>query len=99
MDSVPYSTGNTTQRHAPRGREPVDTVRGLLDLKSAQGAFVRALPDMDAPLDAADFSPMNVDLVNAVSTILYAADRMLTFREDMARLDGFDIKHLDNLAD
>lgn len=76
----------------------MEAIKVLNDLNAAERAFERVLPEMEA-LAPEDFSPMNVDVVAAASTILGVSERILDQREALAALGGFDIKHVDNLVD
>lgn len=46
-----------------------------------------------------ELAPMNVDVISATSIALGVAERIVTFRERMARLPEFDVRHVDGLTD
>lgn len=50
-------------------------------------------------MDATDLSAMNVDVVSAASLVLGVAERIVSFRERMAKLPEFDLANVDKLVD
>lgn len=70
----------------------------LRDLEDAEHAYLRVKAELDA-LPVAELTPLNVDVVSAASVALGAAEQILTFRERIAKLAEFELRHLDNLLD
>jgi hypothetical protein len=68
------------------------------DLRGAEEAFVRVQAELEA-LSANELAHMNVDVVSATSVALGVAERIRTFRERMALLPEFDVRHVDGLID
>jgi hypothetical protein len=68
------------------------------DLEEAEVAYNRVKAEIEA-LNATDLAAFNVDVVSATSIALGVADRIVTFRERMAKLPEFEIRHLDRLVD
>jgi len=67
-------------------------------VEGAEAAYKRMEPEANA-LTEGQFSALNVDVIAATSTILGVAGRILSFRERMARLPEFDMRHVDELED
>ena len=70
----------------------------LKGIEDAEAAFKRVEPDALA-LPEEQFSSVNLDIVGATSIILGVLDRVLPFRERMAKLPEFDIRNVDCLED
>ena len=68
------------------------------DLEDAELAYNRVKGEIEA-LSTTDLAPLNVELVSATSLALGVSDRILTFRERMAKLPEFDIRSIDRLVD
>jgi hypothetical protein len=71
----------------------------LLPLDGAEEAevsFKLVAPEIDA-VPADDLTPMNVDVVVACCLVLEVEKRLHEYREKMARLDDFEVRHLDML--
>jgi hypothetical protein len=68
------------------------------ELESAERSHHRVRAELEA-LSVAELSPLNVDVVSAASVALGVAERVRSLREQMARLPGFDLRHVDNLVD
>ena len=68
------------------------------DLEDAALAYERVRPEIEA-LNPAELAPLNVDVLGATSIVLGVADRILSYRETMAKLPEFEIRHVDNLVD
>lgn len=67
-------------------------------MEDVEKAFGRVAAEIDA-VDAADLSAMNVDVVSAASLVLGVSERILTFRERLAKLPEYDMANVDNLVD
>jgi hypothetical protein len=70
----------------------------LQDLEAAELAFSRVKPELDA-LTQDELAPLNVDVVSATSVALGVSERILAYRERMAKLPEFEIRYVDNLVD
>jgi hypothetical protein len=70
----------------------------LKGIEDAEAAFKRVEPDALA-LSEEQFSSVNLDIVGATSIILGVLDRVLPFRERIAKLPEFDIRSVDCLED
>jgi hypothetical protein len=70
----------------------------LQELETAERSYHRVRAELEA-LSASELSPLNVDVVNAASVALDVAERVRSFREQMSRLPGFDLRHVDHLVD
>jgi hypothetical protein len=70
----------------------------LKDLEDAELAYNRVRAELEA-INPDDLKPMNVDVVSATSIALGSAPRILGYRERMAKLEEFNIRHVDNLTD
>lgn len=77
---------------------PSDVNVPLKGFEEAEAAFKRLEPDAMA-LTEQQFAPMNVDVIRATAIILGVAGRVLPFRERMAKLPEFDIRHVDQLEE
>jgi hypothetical protein len=77
---------------------PSEVTAPLKGFEEAEAAFKRMEPDAMA-LTEEQFAPMNVDVVGATSVILGVVGRVLPFRERIAKLSDFDIRHVDQLED
>lgn len=70
----------------------------LKGVEDAEAAYKRMEPQATA-LTEGQFAAANVDIVGATSIILGVCGRIRTFRERMAKLPEFDIRHVDELED
>jgi hypothetical protein len=70
----------------------------LQDLEGAEHAYNRVKAELDA-LKVEDLAIVNVDVVSAASIALGVSDRILAFRDRMAKLPEFEIRCVDNLVD
>jgi hypothetical protein len=70
----------------------------LRDLEDAERAYLRIRPELEA-LPVADLAPLNVDLVTATSVVIGVSERILAYRDRIAKLAEFEIRHVDNLVD
>jgi hypothetical protein len=70
----------------------------LQDLEGAEHAYNRVKAELDA-LKVEELAVVNVDVVSAASIALGVSDRILSFRERMAKLPEFDMRCVDNLVD
>ena len=77
---------------------PSDETMPLKGFEEAEAAFKRLEPDAMA-LTEEQFAPMNVDVIGATSIILGVTGRIRPFRERIAKLPEFDIRHVDQLED
>jgi hypothetical protein len=68
------------------------------DLEAAELSYERVKAETEA-VSASDLAPLNVDLVSAASIALGVAERILTFRDRMAKLPEFEMRNIDNLVD
>jgi hypothetical protein len=68
------------------------------DLEEAEVAYNRVKAEIEA-LNVTDLAALNVDIVSATSIALGVADRIFTFRDRMAKLPEFEIRHIDSLVD
>lgn len=75
----------------------MDAATVLRDMEAAERAFERVQPEMDA-ITPAEFTAMNVDVVSGASVALGVAGRILEYRERMASLPEFNMRHVDNLV-
>lgn len=64
----------------------------------AEAAAQRVAAEMEA-LRPEELAALNVDVVSASAIILGAVDRIVAFREQMAKLPDFDLRNVDNLKD
>lgn len=76
----------------------MDVASVLSDMNGAKNAYTRVEPAMDA-VAPANFTPMNVDVVSATSVVLGVTDRVVSYRDRLAKLPEFDVSHVDNLID
>lgn len=76
----------------------MDVATVLNDMDAAKRAFERVQPDLDA-IPEASFAPMNVDVVSATSIALGVTDRVVGYRDRLAALPEFDVRHVDKLLD
>jgi hypothetical protein len=77
---------------------PDDMNVPLKGFEDAEAALKRVEPDALA-LSEDQFAAMNLDVVGATSIILGVLDRVLPFRDRMAKLPEFDIRNVDCLED
>jgi len=77
---------------------PTESSQQPRGIEDAEAAYKRMEPQASA-LTEQQFAAMNVDVVGATSIILGVSGRIRAFRERMARLPEFDIRHLDELED
>jgi hypothetical protein len=77
---------------------PADNNVPLKGFEDAEAALKRVEPEALA-LREEQFSAMNLDVVGATSIILGVLDRILPFRERIAKLPEFDIRNVDCLED
>lgn len=70
----------------------------LKDLEDAEAAYKRVEPEATA-LTEDQFTALNVDVIAATSIILGVAPRILAFRERIASLPEFNMRHVDGLED
>jgi hypothetical protein len=68
------------------------------DFSDASGAVARVEPKALA-LKEEDLTSMNVDVVAAASIIIGVVGRVFAYRPRMAKLGGWDLDNVDNLAD
>jgi hypothetical protein len=64
----------------------------------AEAAYQRVAPEIEA-LRQEELVTLNVDVVSATSIVLGAADRILTFRDQFAKMPDFDLRCIDKLKD
>lgn len=77
----------------------VSTVSALLgNLEAAESSYRRVAAEIEA-VAPDDLPTINFDVVNGASMILGVCDRILTFRDRIARLPEFETKNVDNLKD
>ncbi len=77
---------------------PTPEVPPIRDMEDVQQAYKRVQQLIEAQ-DPNDLTAQNVDVVAASSLILGVADNILTYRDRMAKLPEFDVRHVDNLKD
>ena len=77
---------------------PDDMNVPLKGFEDAEAALKRVEPDT-LTLSEDQFSTMNLDVVGATSIILGVLDRVLPFRDRIAKLPEFDIRNVDCLED
>jgi hypothetical protein len=65
--------------------------------RARQTAYERVRAEID-DLPALELTSLNVDLVSATSLVLGVSDRILEFRERIAKLPEFDLKSVDDHA-
>lgn len=77
----------------------ISTVSALLgNLEAAESAHARVASEIES-VRQEDLPTINFDVVNGASIILGVCDRIMTFRERMARLPEFDVQNVDKLKD
>ena len=67
-------------------------------MEDVEKAHARVAAEIDA-VDATDLSTMNVDIVSAASLVLGVSERILSFRERIAKLPEYDMSNVDKLVD
>jgi hypothetical protein len=82
----------------PKPSPASPTPAPVQDLEDAGAAYARVSAEALA-LSEDQFTAMNVDVTVGTSIILGVAVRIVAYRERMAKLPEFDIKHVDNLVD
>jgi hypothetical protein len=70
----------------------------LQDLEDAEIAYNRVKGEIEA-LSATNLAPQNVDIVSGTSIALGVAERLLSYRDRMAKLPEFEIRCVDSLVD
>lgn len=75
-----------------------DLAAAAWNLEEAEAAWQRVKPEIDR-LTELELSPLNVDIESAAAIALRSASRMSAWRDRIARIDEFDIRNIDRLAD
>lgn len=70
----------------------------LGSFEAAEAAYQRVAPEIEA-LRPEELATLNVDVVSGTAIILGAADRILTFRDKLAKMPDFDVRYVDKLKD
>ncbi len=70
----------------------------LGSFEAAEAAYQRVVAQIDA-LRPEELVTLNVDVVSGSAIVLGAADRILAFREELAKMPDFDLRHVDYLKD
>ena len=68
------------------------------DLEAAEQAYLRVRVELEA-VSVAELAPFNVDIVDATSTVLGACPGIRGYRDAIAKLPDFDMRHVDSLND